>query len=84
VRQVFLIANLDNPRAAQRLAEDAKKYPDAREDVSTQPRLLVKDGRVSVVGIPQKIADELRTWCAERIKLGEQYPKAFARRVPGD
>lgn len=68
MRQVFLIANLDNPRTAQKLAGDAKKYLDAREDVITQPRMLVKDGRVSVVGIPQKIADELRAWCAERLK----------------
>jgi hypothetical protein len=68
MRQVFLIANLANPRAAQKLAEEAKKYLDAREDVSTQPRMLVKDGRVSVVGIPQKIADELRAWCVERLK----------------
>jgi hypothetical protein len=69
MRQVFLIANLDSPSAARELAEDAKKYLDAREDVTTSPRMLVKDGRVSVVGIPPKIADELRTRCSERLKL---------------
>jgi hypothetical protein len=55
--------------AARELAEDVKKYLDAREDVTTHPCMLVKDGRVSVVGIPQKIADELRAWCSERLKL---------------
>ena len=30
--------------------------------------MIVKNGRVSVVGIPQKIADELRVWCAEKRK----------------
>lgn len=68
MRQVFLIANLDNPATARKLADEAQRYLEARQDVTTQPRMLVKDGRVSVVGIPPRIADELRTWCAERLK----------------
>ena len=68
MRHIYLLANLSGQDAAERLAESLRRHLDGREDIGGNPRILVKRGRVNVEGIREDVADELRAWCADRVR----------------
>ena len=68
MRHIYLLANLDREDLARRLAEEANRHLEGREDLRAPARAFSRRGRVSVEGVPQAVAIELQKWCAEKLK----------------
>lgn len=68
MRHIYLLANLDRQDVAERLAESLRRYLDGREDISGNPRIMVRRGRVNVEGVCEETAVELQKWCAARVR----------------
>ncbi len=68
MRHIYLLANLDRQDVAERLAESLRRYLDGREDISGNPRIMVRRGRVNVEGVREETAVELQKWCAARVR----------------
>ena len=64
MRKLVLIGELEDPSVEQAAIEAVRSYLDKREDVKVTPTVLVKHGRVHVVGIPDAVAEDLRSWFA--------------------
>lgn len=68
MRHLYLLANLDREDLAQRLVEELRRHVESRENLDAGARVFSRGGRVSVTGVPQPVAVELRKWCAEKLK----------------
>ena len=64
MRKLFLIGELEDPAVKEAAVEAVRSYLDKREDVKITPTVLVNHGRLHVVGIPDAVAEDLRSWFA--------------------
>ena len=68
MRHIYLLANLGREDLAERVAEAVRRHLDGREDVRGPARVICRRGRVSVEGVPERVALDLQRWCAEHVK----------------
>ena len=64
MRRLLLIGELKDSSVEKAAVEAVRSYLDKREHVKITPTVLVNHGRLHVVGIPDAVAEDLRSWFA--------------------